>query len=107
MAFDCSDHGQYKVLHLTGEVDLSNSSVVKKSLLKILEEGRSVIVDFSALTYIDSSGMATLVEGLNFANSRDLNLYIAGAVGAPLQVLELTRLNQVFNMVDAVEAVQE
>ena len=107
MAFDCSDHGQYKVLHLSGEVDLSNSSLVRQSLLEILEKGRSVIVDFSALSYIDSSGMATLVEGLNVANNKKLKLYIAGAIGAPLQVLELTRLNQVFNMIESVAKVEE
>ena len=65
MAFDCSEHRHYKVLHLSGEVDLSNSSSVKKDLLTILGGDQSVIVDFSSLTYIDSSGMATLVEGLN------------------------------------------
>jgi anti-sigma B factor antagonist len=106
MSFECSDHGQYKVLHLNGEVDLSNSTQVKTSLLGILETNRSVIVDFSGLTYIDSSGMATLVEGLNVANNKKLRLFIAGAAGAPLQVLELTRLNQVFKLVDTIQAVE-
>ncbi len=106
MSFDCSEHGQFKVLHLTGEVDLSNSTDVRKCLLDIIEKQRSVIVDFSSLKYIDSSGMATLVEGLNLANSKDLSLIIAGAVGAPLQVLELTRLNQVFTLIESITDVE-
>lgn len=100
MSFDCSEHLQYKLLHLTGEVDLSNSSEVRRCLLDILDAGSSVIVDFSDLKYIDSSGMAVLVEGLNMANKKDLTLTIVAANGAPLQVLELTRLNQVFTLVD-------
>lgn len=107
MSFECSDHLIYKVLHLTGEVDLSNSSKVRRCLLDILDNGNSVIVDFSDLTYIDSSGMATLVEGLNAANKKELSLVIANANGAPLQVLELTRLNQVFKLVSSVEDIKE
>ena len=77
MSFDCSEHLHYKLLHLTGEVDLSNSSEVRACLLKILDDGDSVIVDFSDLQYIDSSGMATLVEALNIANKKGLTLTIA------------------------------
>jgi len=107
MSFDCSEHLHYKVLHLTGEVDLSNSSKVRQCLLDILNKGKSVIVDFSELIYIDSSGMATLVEGLNIAKKGGLSLTIAAANGAPMQVLELTRLNQVFTIVDAVSDIGE
>ncbi|MCP4271044.1 MAG: STAS domain-containing protein [Gammaproteobacteria bacterium] len=107
MSFKCSEHLNYNVLHLTGEVDLSNSSEVRKRLLELLEENKGVIVDFSELDYIDSSGMATLVEGLNLAKKNSLPLVIAAANGAPLQVLELTRLNQVFTMIDSVEDIEE
>ena len=106
MSFKCSEHMQYRVLHLTGEVDLSNSSEVRKCLLEILNNDNPVIVDFSELKYIDSSGMATLVEGLNVANKKSLSLTICGAKGGPLQVLELTRLNQVFTMVDKIEDIE-
>ncbi len=107
MSFKCSEHLNYNVLHLTGEVDLSNSSEVRKRLLELLEENKGVIVDFSELDYIDSSGMATLVEGLNLAKKKSLALVIAAANGAPLQVLELTRLNQVFTLFDSVEDIEE
>lgn len=107
MSFDRSEHLQYIVLHLTGEVDLSNSSLVRSALLNILIDGKSVIVDFTNLSYIDSSGMATLVEALNIAKQSKLSLIIAAANGAPKQVLELTRLNQVFNIVDSIEDITE
>jgi len=107
MSFDCSEHLHYKVLHLTGEVDLSNSSEVRKCLLDILNAGQSVIVDFSELDYIDSSGMATLVEGLNVANKNNLQLMITATNGAPKQVLELTRLDQVFTLVNSIDEIKE
>jgi len=107
MSFNTTDYLSYKVLHLTGEVDLSNSSVVRKHLLKILADNHSVIVDFKELEYIDSSGIATLVEGLNVAKKSNLKLIIASVNGAPKQALELTRLNQVFTMAESIEAVTE
>ena len=105
MSFECSEHLHYKIIHLTGEVDLSNSSKVRLTLLDLLSKGHSIIVDFSNLQYIDSSGMAVLVEGLNVAKKQNLSIIIACAKGAPLQVLELTRLNQVFSMVDSVSEI--
>jgi len=107
MKIECADHLDYRLISVSGEVDLSNSSKVRKCLLGELDNNKSVIVDFSELKYIDSSGMATLVEGLNHANSKKLSLTIASTNGAPLQVFELTRLNQVFKMVDSVASIQE
>ncbi len=107
MSFDTSDHLQYKILHLTGEVDLSNSSTVRKNLLAIIKKGHSVIVDFEKLEYIDSSGLATLVEGLNVAKKSNLTLIIAAINGSPKQVMEITRLDQVFTIVDSISDVTE
>ena len=107
MSYDCSEHLNYKVLHLTGEVDLHNSPEVRRCLLEILNKNKPMIIDFSSLKYIDSSGIATLVEGLNIANKNKLSFIIAGAVGAPLQVIKLTRLDQVFTLVDSVADIKE
>ena len=98
----CTNHKPYKVLHLTGKIDLTNSTEVRTCLLQILVKNYPVIVDFSLLQYIDTSGIATLVDGLVLANKRKLSLIISGAAGLPLQVLEITRLNQVFKMINKV-----
>jgi anti-sigma B factor antagonist len=107
MKIEITEHLNYSVVLLSGEVDLSNSSVIRKALKGELNKNKSIIVDFTNLKYIDSSGMATLVEGLNQANAKKLKFYIAAANGAPLQVLELTRLNRVFTLVKAVSDVKE
>ena len=107
MKIECIEHLQYCVLTLSGEVDLSNSSMIRQCLKDELNKDKSIIIDFTDLKYIDSSGMATLVEGLNQANAKGLKFFIAAANGAPLQVLELTRLNRVFTMVDAVSDIKE
>lgn len=91
----------YQRLHLNGEIDLHNSSVLRDTLLEKLAGGDNVLVDFSELAYIDSSGIAALVESFNVAKKQALLFKILGATGSPLQVLELTRLVSVFPMVES------
>jgi len=106
MTFVQKTHLHYQLLVLTGEVDLHNSPQVRKQLLAIVKSGNSVIVDFSELSYIDSSGIATLVETYNLAKNKQLSLTIVGARGAPLQVMELTHLNKVFPMIDSLDEIK-
>lgn len=107
MVYQQTAHLHYQLLKLTGEIDLHNSPQVRKQLLAILNQGNSVLVDFSQLSYIDSSGIATLVEAFNLAKTNALKLILVGAVGAPLQVLELTNLNKVFPMVNVLDDIKE
>lgn len=106
MSYDLSDHLHYKVLHLTGEVDLDNSSALRRMVLEILEDEHSLLADFTDLTYIDSSGVATFVEALNVARGKGLSFSIVGARDVPLQVLELSRLDSVFDLRDSLDDVR-
>jgi anti-sigma B factor antagonist len=105
MSFVQTTYLDYQLIALTGEVDLHNSPQVRKQLLAVVKAGSSVIVDFSELTYIDSSGIATLVEAYNVAKNKQLSLTILGAKGAPLQVMELTHLNKVFPMINSLDEI--
>ncbi len=100
MEISTSTFKQYQRLHLDGEIDLHNSSVLRETLLSLLGGGQHVLVDFEKLAYIDSSGIAALVESFNVAKKQSLEFKILGASGSPLQVLELTRLVSVFPMVE-------
>ncbi|TDF37272.1 anti-sigma factor antagonist [Alteromonadaceae bacterium M269] len=103
MNIDITDFEQFKVVKLTGEVDLHNSREVKNVLLDEVDKQHHVLVDFSELDYIDSSGMATLVEAFNRSKTKQVQFHIVGAVGAPLQVLKLTKLDSVFSLLDSIE----
>ncbi|MFD2166436.1 STAS domain-containing protein [Thalassotalea euphylliae] len=92
------------VIELTGEVDLHNAKTLKAELLKAAGQKKPVAVNLEKLTYIDSSGMATLVEGFNTAKQNKTKLALIAVNGAPLQVLKLTRLDSIFPMFGSVEA---
>jgi anti-sigma B factor antagonist len=88
--------GTYTVLELKGEVDLSCSPDARKQILQCLDSGRSLLVDLSAVTYIDSSGIASLVEGFQSAKKRGLKFGLVGVSPAAMGVLQLARLDMVF-----------
>lgn len=88
--------GPYTVVSLVGEVDLYYSPQAREMILKQLNGDQNVLVDLSAVEYIDSSGIASLVEGLQIAKARNLDFGLVGVSEAAKQVLELARLDKVF-----------
>lgn len=64
------------VVFATGEIDLSNSHGLRKTILAALKTNQKVYVDLSDVNYIDSSGIASLVEGLQFSKSNNKNFYL-------------------------------
>jgi len=83
---------------LDGDVDLSKSPAARKLILNCLKKMKNVMVDLSAVDYIDSSGVASLVEGFQFARSNDLEFGLIGVSEAAMNVLSLARLDQVFRI---------
>ena len=63
MKYNTREDNGYTVIELDGEVDLSCSPEARKQILDCLSNGRPLLVDLSAVVYIDSSGVASLVEG--------------------------------------------
>src|SRR4051794_32853461 len=59
--------GDWVVVRLRGEVDLSWSQQVRRAILNALGATGKVGVELSEVSYIDSSGIAALVEGLQNA----------------------------------------
>ena len=85
-----------RLVRVRGEVDLSWSQRLRKTILEALAGGRPVAVDLSAVTYIDSSGIAALVEGFQNARGKSQRFALV-AVSKPVHaVLELARLDRVF-----------
>lgn len=91
-------HGDLQLVKLGGEVDLSWSGRVRETILAALDGG-SVGVDLGAVSYIDSSGIAALVEGLQTARDNGRRFVLVAASAPVLAVLELARLDRVFTLV--------
>jgi anti-sigma B factor antagonist len=86
------------ILALEGEIDLEQAGAVRRALLDALKKGRTVLVDLSQVTYIDSSGIASLVEGLQVAKKQKSELALVSVSQRVRRVLELARLDKVFEI---------
>lgn len=84
------------VVALSGEIDLQSSPDVRRFLLGHLGKGRNVVVDMSAVGYIDSSGVASLVEAYQTARKGGLKFALAQVGTSTMRVLQLARLDRVF-----------
>ena len=88
--------GDTAVVRLGGEVDLSWSAQVRREVLDALGKAPKVAIDLAGVSYIDSSGIAALVEGFQSARGRGQPFELV-AISAPvLAVLKLARLDRVF-----------
>lgn len=94
--------GGFTVVALSGEVDLHYSPEARKQILGQLNDSNNVLVDLSGVSYIDSSGIASLVEGFQLARSKKLQFGLVGVSEAAHQVLQLARLDKVFPIKDNV-----
>jgi len=90
------------VVVVEGEVDLNTSPKLRTVLTKQVPRNvRAVEVDLQAVPYMDSSGVATLIEGLRAAVSSDAEFALVAPSPAVLKVLKLSRLDSVFTIREA------
>ena len=103
MKYNTREESGYTVIEMSGEVDLSCSPDARKQILHFLNANSNVLVDLSMVSYIDSSGIASLVEGYQTAKKKSLNFGLIGVSDAAMSVLQLARLDKVFPIHDTVE----
>ncbi len=92
------------VVKLTGDIDLEHAPKVRELLLDCVGREKDVVVDFAAVDYIDSSGVANLVEALQTANKQNTGFQLVSVTGQAMRVLQLARLEKVFAIHDDLAA---
>jgi anti-sigma B factor antagonist len=97
--------GEIIIVDLVGQIDLGSSPALRKTLLNCLKTTKHMAINMSGVTYIDSSGIASLLEVLREAQDTNRKLVLFGVAGAVLQVLQLTRLTGIFEIVSTEEQV--
>ena len=104
MSYEIRNVNGAAVVALTGDVDLQTSPVVRQKLLESLDGHTRVVVDLSAVNYIDSSGVASLVEAFQVSRKKGASFALANVSSAAMRVLSLARLDKVFTIHPSVEA---
>ena len=86
------------IVDVSGDIDMGTSPGLRKLLLESLPKTPRLVVNFSNVRYIDSSGIASLVEVLMKARNSQKRLILYGLNKTVQEVLQLTRLTSVFEI---------
>jgi anti-sigma B factor antagonist len=93
------------VLPLKGEIDLHVSPSVTASLNAMIEKKpRRLVVDLSDVTYIDSAGLAALIEAMQKMEGYGGKFLLAGLQETVRSIFEISRLDLVFQIFPDVDA---
>jgi anti-sigma B factor antagonist len=91
--------GDGVIVGLSGEVDMSTSPDARRAFLDLVEKKtKKILVDLSQVTYIDSSGLATLVECFQNTRRYGGQLRLFGLNDNIKDVFSLARLDTIFDI---------
>ncbi len=97
MNCEISERDGYFVASLSGDVDLASLSQTREAIMKSLDKG-DLLVDLSAVEYLDSSGVASLVEGYQVSKDKARRFGLLSVSRTALNVIQLAHLDKVFPM---------
>src|SRR2546423_8597356 len=87
------------VLGLTGEVDLYTCPELKTELLRVIDQGaKVVVVDLSGTTFMDSTGLAVLIRGVERLRTNGGRLAVVCVDPNLRKIFEVTGLDRVFSI---------
>jgi anti-sigma B factor antagonist len=93
------------VLPLEGEIDLHISPDIAASLRAIIQKKpKRLVVDLARVSYIDSSGLAVLIEAMQNVNAYGGKFALAGLGNDVLAIFEIAKLDQVFRIFPDVDS---
>ncbi|MDZ7722514.1 MAG: STAS domain-containing protein [candidate division KSB1 bacterium] len=84
---------------ISGEVDMYSSPLVRKAIMNAAnKQVQLILVNLDNVNYMDSSGVATLIEGLQYSKKYGGKIVLAGLQESVRQVFELTKLDKIFTI---------
>lgn len=98
MKISVRDVGTAKVVEVEGEVDLGTSRELRRTLFEVLPTVGRLALNLGAIRYIDSSGIATLIEVLNHAQHLKMQFVLFGLSPAVQEVFRLTHVIRIFQV---------
>ena len=104
MEIEIKDHEGAKIIALSGDIDMDTSPELRKQLLLLIHQRIPLImVDLKNVTYIDSSGIATFVEGLKDMMSYSARLKFFDIPSRVKEIFAFSKLDKVFDMYGSME----
>ncbi|MFH1395063.1 MAG: STAS domain-containing protein [Candidatus Omnitrophota bacterium] len=89
------------ILRMAGDIDINTAPALKDSLEAVIKNEKIyILIDLKGVDYIDSSGLATLVEILKNLNRHGGKLKLTNLSVKVKGLFEITKLTQLFDILD-------
>ena len=98
MKISVRDVGNAKVVEVEGDVDLGTSPDLRRTLFETLRSAAKLALNLAAIRYIDSSGIATLIEVLKDSQRLNKQFVLFGLSPAVEEVFRLTHVIRIFQV---------
>ena len=98
MKISVRDVGDAKVVEVEGDVDLGTSKALRHTLFETLPRATKLALNLEAIRYIDSSGIATLIEVLKDSQRLNKEFVLFGLRPAVEDVFRLTHVIRIFQV---------
>lgn len=98
-----TERSDARVIAISGELDVATVASLRQLLLQRNGKHRLVVVDLTAVSFIDSTGLSALILGQRQQHEHGADLSLVGLQPQVEKVLEVTGLNEVFPIYDDVE----
>ena len=87
------------LIDLEGEVDVYTAPQLKQQIINLLDDGvRRIIVNLSAVDYLDSTALGVLIGGLKRLRERDGNLDLICPNPRIKRIFQITGLDKIFDI---------
>jgi anti-sigma B factor antagonist len=94
-----AEAGSHQILPLEGEIDMYVSPRIATELHALIRgKPEKLVIDLSKVPYIDSSGLAVLIDGMQKVEAYRGKLYLVGLQETVRIIFETSRLDQVFRI---------
>lgn len=98
MSIEQKKSGDKGIVLLAQEIDLDSSPMVRDAIKESFESSKSVEVDLQGVSYIDSSGIAALVEGMQVGKKSGKEFGLINVSNQVMKVITLAHLDKILNI---------
>lgn len=104
MKIEVKDYQGLTVMALSGEIDMYSSPALRGEMMGLINKRVTpLLVDLKGVSYIDSSGIATFVEGLKRLMSYGGRLKLIGLLEGVREIFSFSKLDRVFEIYGSFE----
>ena len=92
-------HGDRVAVHLSGELDVGTAGDLRSTLVRLIADQRTdLLIDLTRVTFIDSTGLGSLVGALRSVSPSGGRLHLVADQESLLSLLRITGLMQLYTV---------